>query len=192
MLTSKTISAKKAKKLARHADGRSEYETYALAARREYDALVKHRMRVTSEKKAADLDEQIKDHMHVNEVRAFIKFHGDPVIARNVTFGKINANGEATRYGFTCVLSKRGDTEVVTVSDSDQLMPFARAKSMVASGALVQAYRACSRRLVVAEMARIEKDKTTAMRQALEMAASIADDTQTGLDVQALLEMMRV
>jgi hypothetical protein len=191
MLTSKTISAKKAKKLARRSDERSEYEAYALAARREYEELVKQRRRITSEKKAAELDEQIKDHMHVNEVRAFINFHGDPVIARNVTFGKINAKGEATRYGFTFVLSKRGDTEVVTVSDSEQLMPFARAKSMVASGALVQAYRACSRRLVVAEMARIEKAKTNSMNQALRLAESI-EDTELDESLQVLLDTMSV
>ena len=116
MFTTKTINNKKAKK---RMQNRTDNDfNYAQEARSQYDELVKQRSRVTSEKKIADLDEQIKDFMHVSEIRTYLKFANGPVIAQNVTFGKTNSKQEPTLYGFTCVLSEKGDTVIIPVNST--------------------------------------------------------------------------
>jgi len=195
MFTSKTTSSKKAKKQARRSAEISELDLFAKDARSKYDVLVKLRERVTSEKKIADLDEQIKDHVHVHEVKALLKFNREPVIANNVTFGKINTKDEPTQYGFTCIISKRGDTEIFPVDSAHDITPFATAKSMVTSGSLIQSYKSSSRKFLASEMARIESAKSDAMASALKVAASVGDEADVMIDevdgVEALMAMFK-
>ena len=156
----------------------------------QYDELVKQRARVTSDKKIAELDEQIKDFVHVNEIKAHLQFSCDPIIARNVSFGKISSKDGSTQYGFTCVLSKKGDTAVIPVDSSHDIMPFATAKSMIATGSLVQSYRAASRKFLAAEMDRIQSAKSDAISRALKAAASIGDEADTMIDESAALDAL--
>jgi hypothetical protein len=151
----------------------------------EYDELVKQRARATSEKKIADLDERIQDFVHVNEIKAHLQFACGPVIAQNVTFGKINSKEEPTQYGFTCVLSKKGDTTVIPVNPSNDIMPFATAKSMVSNGSLVRSYQAASRKLFASEVHRLAKEKSDAVASALGVAASVGDEADAAIEEHA-------
>lgn len=177
MFTSKTTNAKKSKKQAKQVEQRVEVQDYARAARLQYDELLKQKARTTSEEKISDLDERINDHVHVNEIQVHLKFHSSSVIANSVTFGKINAKGEPTQYGFTCVVSKKGDVEIIPVSSVNDILPFANAKSMISNGSLVRCYKEASRRFVDSEVSRIKTAKLAKLTSVMRAAAAVdADD----------------
>ena len=190
MFTTKSINNKKAKK---RMQNRTDNDfNYAQEARSQYDELVKQRSRVTSEKKIADLDEQIKDFMHVSEIRTYLKFANGPVIAQNVTFGKTNSKQEPTLYGFTCVLSKKGDTVIIPVNSTDDIMPFATAKNMVVNGSLIRAYQSASRKFLSAETTRIARAQSDAMTSALGVALTIGDEADQFVATNALMAALLV
>jgi hypothetical protein len=191
MFTSKTANIKKTQKLVanrtQNERSKSQLEVFAKNVSQQYKDLIRQRARATSEKRMAELDAQLRDHMLVNEVRALLKFHIEPIIAKNVTFGKINtAVNEAPLYGFTCVLSKRGDTEIIPdATTTMELMRFANARSMIISGDIVRVYQTASQKLFVARMACI--DQTKGIKQALDQAASIGDEADAMIDQGAAL-----
>jgi hypothetical protein len=191
MFTSKTTSAKKSKKQTKQVRKCTEVQDFAHVARLQYDELVKQRARTTSEKKISDLDERIRDHIHVNEIQVLLKFHTSSVIANNVTFGRINANKEEpTQYGFTCVLSKKGDTEIIPVSSMNDIMPFASAKSMVTNGALVQSYKEASRSFVSSEVNRLKETKLAELSSAMRIAAAVEGEADEMIEKDASLVAM--
>ena len=175
MFTSKRpINAKKAKRSKGIEDGRPEFVAYARMARMEYEDLVNQKARATSEKKIAELDERIRNHMDISEIRAFLKFHIEPVISRNVSFGKINAKGEDVQYGFTCVVSKKGDSAIIAVSGEGSC--FSNAKRMITSGALTREYRECSKRFIASETAHTKAKNAKVVADALQNALDVCDE----------------
>ena len=172
----------------------SQLDAFAKAARLEYDELAKQKSRATSAKKIADLEERMSVHVDVSEVNAMLKFHSDPVIANNVTFGKIISTGDsnATQYGFTCKISKRGDTTVIPVCTEhpDLLCRLGNAKSMVMNGTLTRAYKTASRNFIAAEMERMKKEQTNNIMSVLEAAVSVGDDADAMISEASALQAL--
>ena len=71
-------------------------------------------------------------------------------------------------------------------------MRLSNAKSMVTSGSLIEAYRACSQKLIAAEMARIEGERAKTVTQALRVATSVGDKADDMIDEAAALRDMMV
>jgi hypothetical protein len=97
--------------------------------------------------------EKLRDaYKGVRDVELALMVCKTPVISKNVTFGKIDAAKHKAAYGFTCVISKAGDTRVIPVPDSENT--FADARKMVESMKLELAYKKASQEFLRDEIHR--------------------------------------
>ena len=111
-------------------------------ARLAYFATQKEIAAKQNPKMLAKFELREKEYRETRSIQADLKFSQSPLIANNVIFGKID--GEEPRYGFTCILTKDGHTEVIPVPDTGD-RTLSDAKEMVDSGMLVLAYKKLSR-----------------------------------------------
>jgi hypothetical protein len=109
-----------------------------------YDSLI-DRAKENAEKRAR-IQALAKTYTDLRNVQLELLVHENPLIHDNITFGKISSKGEdPIRYGFTCVLSKAGDKEVIPVPSSDRVLLDAR--NMILTGMLEVAYKKLSKQL---------------------------------------------
>jgi hypothetical protein len=188
MLTSnptKPNTKKKSKQQAKHEHTRPDFQALKWAAGAEYRRLAQVRKYETDPEKIASIDSKMLVCHDLGELRALLLCHNEFVIAKHVTFDEITAG----RYGFTCVISKKGDTQTIPIPP-DIVHPSAQircAKTLLLNGVVVQAYRAFCRTFVEQEQKRRERRLIV---DALEAAAAVADEADDG--IEAALRAMGV
>ena len=180
MLTSnqtKPNTKKKSKQQAKHEHTRPDFQALKWAAGAEYRRLSQARKYETDPEKIASIDSKMLVCHALGELRALLLCHNEFVIAKHVTFDEI-APG---RYGFTCVISKKGDAKTLPVPP-EIVHPSAQirsAKALLLDGVIVQAYRAFCRTFVEEEAKRRERRLIV---EALEAAAAVADEADDGIE----------
>ena len=146
MLTSnptKPNTKKKSKQQAKHEHTRPDFQALKWAASAEYRRLSQTRKYETDPEKIASIDSKMLVCHDLGELRALLLCHNEFVIAKHVTFDEI-APG---RYGFTCVISKKGDAKTLPVPPEIVSLPVAVAVkvSTVEMAVLVEAAGAALR-----------------------------------------------
>lgn len=98
--------------------------------------------------KIAEISEKKMVSLAIRKIRVLLQFHIHKIIADNVTFGEIKS-ADGIRYGFTCTLTKDGQTGVIPVpctADTTVREQLADAALMVEKGRLDRQYQALSKK----------------------------------------------
>ena len=98
--------------------------------------------------KIVEISEKKMVSLAIGRIRALLQLHINKIIAINVTFGEIKS-ADGIRYGFTCTLTKDGQTGVIPVpctADTTVREQLADAAHMIENDGLVTQYQALSRK----------------------------------------------
>jgi hypothetical protein len=121
--------------------------------------------------KIAEISEKKMVSLVIRKIRALLQFHVHKIIVDNVTFGEIES-ADGIRYGFTCTLTKDGQTGVIPVpctADTTVREQLADAALMVERGRLVRQYQALSKEFV-------KSHERSMMAKSLQEAGALCDE----------------